>query len=141
MMPDARTTNTLAAVWQQASKALGINVIAPFGFTIEGRCHFCVALLPDFSGPNGIVLVGISPPDFDTDSAFVTDAKHVSLCWSFLNTDGHLDYNESVMKEALSDWGYLGNTQGAHIGWVMGIQSTPFPPVRQKNLWWEEGHA
>jgi hypothetical protein len=95
------------AAWKTASWALGISVTAPF--TCSDSLE-CVAFLPDFGGPNGMVVGAIGAPA-ETDRALGRWAKERGLYLSFLNPEVYQTYDASTFKEALVDWGYFGPSE------------------------------
>ena len=98
----------VSAAWLEAGRTLGVQVKAPFEFRVGDRTHICLALLPHFSGPGGLVVMGTRPPDFRTDKAFAADAEACGYAWSFLNMDEYQKFDDNLFIDALREWGYTG---------------------------------
>lgn len=96
------------AGWREARDKLGIAVVAPFTFRVDGRAYECVAWLPDFGGPRGMVLFELSAPEFRVPAEAVADAEACGYRWSGVNGALYRQYNEAVFVEALRDWGFTG---------------------------------
>jgi len=69
----------------------------------------CVAHLPDFGSPNGMVIGFIHHPDYGVDTRLKLAAESQGLFCSFINYKVYGHYNEEVFKEALADWGFFGD--------------------------------
>jgi hypothetical protein len=95
--------------WNQAAQSLDITVVAPFAFADAEPAIECIAFLPEFGGPTGMVIGGIVPPAFDTDAALIRQANHAAVFFSFINLESYAQFNAPVFKEALKDWGFFGS--------------------------------
>lgn len=95
-----------AASWRAAANVLGIRVEVPFLFLTGGRKYTCAALVMDFGGGRGTLVM--EGPSFQTDRAFVADAEAAGYRWSFVNPDLYKVFDEHQFKETLIDWGYTG---------------------------------
>jgi len=98
----------VADVWNGAKTTLDIELIAPFTADLIAERVECVAFLPHFGGPKGMVVGAIWAPDFRTDGRLVRYARARGLYVSFVN---HASFDGSglePMREALCDWGYFG---------------------------------
>ncbi len=107
-MTSATAEAGVVEAWTTAAKELGIDVVTPFRFSVEGRAHECLAWLAHFGGAHGIVLVGISPPDFATDPMLHADATREGYRWSAINTQVYGAFDRERFVEALLDWGFYG---------------------------------
>ncbi len=104
-----RIEGQAVAAWRQAGSSLAIRVEAPFTFRVDACDRRCVAYLPDFGGPNGILLVATVPPVFETDPAFDSAAHDAGYYVSYINIEEYADFSEESFKEALCDWGFFGS--------------------------------
>lgn len=76
---------------------------------MKGNQISCVAYLPDFGGPKGIVIELNNPPDFEIDKGLVDAAKAKGISYSFMNFKIYKEYQEDGFKEVLIDWGFFGD--------------------------------
>jgi hypothetical protein len=116
MTTNPTSTNAIEA-WNTAGRELGIEVVAPFHFSVDGRKHECVAWVAHLGHENGIVLVGTSPPDFAIDRTLVADARHAGYQWSALDLRSYAVFNRARFIDALIDWGYVG-PEGRRPPWL-----------------------
>jgi hypothetical protein len=101
--------------WRVAASALSIRVEVPHLLkTLDGEEVLCVAHLPDFGGPSGMV-IGLTT--YNNDKAVISAAKSRGLYWSFINPKVYERYDEEVFKEALADWGFFGK-EDHRPGWL-----------------------
>src|SRR5260370_32358451 len=94
--------NTLSDAWRTAAKSLSLRIEAPY--VLEGADGIkvpCVAYLPDFGSPNGMVIGFICRPDHKDDSRLRLAAESRGLFFSFINFKVYEQYNEEIYKEAL----------------------------------------
>ncbi len=96
------------AAWRTASELLDIEVTAPFTLRAGVKPVHCVAFLPHFGSPRGVVVGAAEPPGFDTDPELVKQAEKAGFFYSFINTEIFTDYDERRFKETLKDWGFFG---------------------------------
>jgi hypothetical protein len=94
--------------WIRGGRELGFRVTAPYVLRVNDKSVTCVGFVPDFGGPNGMVIGGMAPPQFQTDSQLVECAKTANMYWSFVNLQDYDQYQPDVLKEALADWGFWG---------------------------------
>lgn len=109
--PSASLTDFSArasSVWLKAEERLGIRVITPYIIPNEPRNIHCIAYLPEFGGPNGIVISVLRLPDLAVDRELAEAAVKRGLHYSFFHPNSMLEYDESFIKEALLDWGFYG---------------------------------
>jgi hypothetical protein len=112
-----RDEEKVSAAWLEAGGALGIQVKAPFEFRVGDRTHICLAFLPHFSGPGGLVIMGTRPPDFRADEVFKADAEGCGYAWSFLNIDEYQKFDDNLFRDTLEEWGYTG-PDAERPGWL-----------------------
>jgi hypothetical protein len=99
----------LANVWHAAAELLSIRIEAPYTLkNIDGNEVPCVAYLPDFGGPNGMVIGHTSSPRHQVDASLKSAAESRHLFYSFINFKVYEIYNEEAFKEALMDWAFFG---------------------------------
>ena len=113
---DRQWKKTIAA-WAMASKHLGIRSELPFDFQVGRSSHKCIAYLPDFGGPKGMLLQAIFPPEFKTDEAFASDATRAGFYYSFINPLAYGEFDLKSFQEALIDWGFFGS-RSKRPNWV-----------------------
>lgn len=102
------TDADLHGAWETAARELGFAAVVPFVLTVDDRTHECIAWLPDVGGPRGILVVGVSPPDFRVDPAFVEDAERLGYAWSGVATSSYGTFERALFVETLADWGFHG---------------------------------
>ena len=105
---DQTVLDRVTQSWTEASPKLKIRVIAPYVLDVEGGSVRCLAFLPDFGAPNGMVVAAITPPEFETDARLIERAREKGLFCSFVNPLGWMQYDETGFKKALLDWRYFG---------------------------------
>lgn len=93
--------------WRRAQYELGVRVVVPFAFEVEGRRHECSALVPDFGSPVGIALVGFEP-GATIHAELEASLKKLGQPYSLLNVDVYAEYSATLAMETLEDWGYFG---------------------------------
>ncbi len=98
----------LIQAWQFAQRELQIRVTAPFNFSVAETTHDCIAFLPDFGGPAGMVIDAISPSTFRPPPAVLAAAEKAGYYWSLINVATYRRFEAETFKEALRDWGYTG---------------------------------
>jgi|SRR5580658_8925955 hypothetical protein len=103
--------------WKMAARELGIEVVAPFAFSVDGRIHECLAWVAHFGRQKGIVVVGACPPDFVTDRTLMMDADYEGYQWSALDMRTYSVFNREDFIEALTDWGFTG-PENRRPGWL-----------------------
>ena len=96
------------AAWVEAGRNLGFEVTAPFPLATPHGTRNCIAYLPHFSGPRGLVIFAMRPPAFDTDAELVAAAEASGYAWSHLNVRAYQYFHHDSFIEALREWGYTG---------------------------------
>jgi hypothetical protein len=110
-MPTKEQMENASSAWAEIGKELEIRVIAPFEIASGQDLIRCIAFLPNFGGPRGMVMGAIDP-----DSPSITDqriskyAKENGLYCSFVGLGTYGTRSKSSFVEALEDWGYYGPT-------------------------------
>src|SRR5437016_7638870 len=96
--------------WQAACRKLGVKVVAPFALGVGGSSVRCLAFLPHFGGPNGMVVGAMDLPEITPDAHLQELAQKKGLYFSFVNAGAFAsrEVAQRVFKEALQDWGYFG---------------------------------
>jgi hypothetical protein len=107
----------LIAAWKLAGTELGIRVVAPFEFKVGAASYGCVAYLPDFGGPKGMLLQATIPPEFTTDQRLASHAREVGYFLSFINANTYSRFDVQEFKDALNDWGFYGPSS-FHPEWM-----------------------
>jgi hypothetical protein len=104
-------------VWRTAGEKLGFTVEAPYEFVLSGRTHSCLAFLPHFGTPKGIIVLGTRPPRFEADRSIAADAAQAGVGCSFVNVELYGRYDQELFESTLSDWGYHGPSD-KKPGWL-----------------------
>jgi hypothetical protein len=100
-------TQQLIIAWRTAAVELGVRVVAPYSF--NGReTHTCIAHLPDFGGPRGMVIIASSPPTPSVDNAIWHDAQTAGHYVSFVSVEEYSSFKPDLFRETLLDWGFYG---------------------------------
>lgn len=107
--------------WLEASSKLGIKVVAPYTLTVGNESRGCLAFLPDFGGPNGMVVAALTSSTLLSDPRLHEPARKRGLFCSSVDPRGWAQYDEAVFKEALEDWGYYG-PQDKCPAWFKGYK-------------------
>jgi len=99
-----------ADTWREACNRLMVRVTAPFDLASGASSVKCIAFLPDFGGPNGMVILSMDLPEVKPDQNLASLAKRDGLYFSFLNVSvfANKAVPDEVFKEVLEDWGYFG---------------------------------
>jgi hypothetical protein len=112
-----KSKDQIINVWKQAAKVLAITIEAPFSFTSGGKVFDCIAFLPDFGSENGMVIDGITGPNFDTQEGLQSATSEKGWFISFVNMEEYSVFDEKMFKETLADWGYYGR-QSKKPNWI-----------------------
>ena len=95
--------------WRIAATALSIEIEIPYKLkTAEGDEILCLAHLPEFGGPKGLVIDLYFHGEGKLNPRLTLAAKSQGLFCSFINADIYERYDEKEFKEALADWGFFG---------------------------------
>jgi hypothetical protein len=102
------------AHWRRAALEFGISATIPYVMETPSGNVECTAYLPDFGGPNGMVVFA----RFEV----LTTAEPKQF-WKIAEARGlyasHMrvspEYNRDQFVDALNDWGYFGNTDRAPL--------------------------
>ena len=100
--------NKVVDVWKQASKELNFDLEAPYKLEDSDNSYQCIAMVPHFGNPKGIVILLTFPPDFPTDSKVFSVAEKLGFSCSYINVEDYMEYTKAIIVEALSDWGFFG---------------------------------
>lgn len=104
--------DSLFYAWRVAGVTLGIRVESPYwSDTKVGGRVCCIAHLPDFGSPRGMLIGVVTGPEFETDEAVIRLAEDLGKYYSFINASVYEKYNECIFREALEDWGYWGSLE------------------------------
>ena len=103
--------------WLSAANTLQIELTAPY-ITSADTDEAAIAFLPRFGSENGMLVVGATPPAFETSAAIREYAQSNGLYYSVLNLEKYREFDATVFIDALRDWGFFGSV----------------PPS-----WWNEG--
>jgi hypothetical protein len=95
----------LEEAWRAAGCELGISIDVPFFLNGTERC---VARLPDFGGPNGMLIGAIFRPKFAMSQSLQTLAAGSGYYVSIVNAEQYAAFDALKYQEALNDWGYFG---------------------------------
>lgn len=109
-----------AEVWREAGDKLRFKVTAPFRLESDGQSAWCIAFLPDFGSPKGVVVAPMMPPAFDIDPLIEKLAKKHGYFCSFMSAVGW-EYDEAAIKDALVDWGFFGPKDQCPV-WLPGAR-------------------
>lgn len=99
----------LIAAWVLASERLAIRVVAPFDFKVGATLYKCIAYLPDFGSPKGMLVQATFPPNFATDEALASNARKVGYYITFVNANSYSTFDLQEFQDALKDWGFYGS--------------------------------
>lgn len=122
---DQVVLNRASRTWHDACRKLGVKAVAPFSLGEGAASVACLAFLPDFGGPSGMIVGGMDLPEIVPDDALQRLAKTKGLYLSFVNVSAFADREvaEPVFKEALNDWGYFGILENCP-NWYGGYNHT-----------------
>jgi hypothetical protein len=100
--------------WIKACAELDVQIVAPFILTDGEYSGACIGFLPNFGGPNGMVIGAMDLPSVAPDSRVETAARRRDLYISFVNASAfsNSSVDDRTFKEALEDWGYFGPQTG-----------------------------
>jgi hypothetical protein len=109
-MSDHSNAARMPAAWREAAAQLGIEVVAPF--EVAGVSF--AAYLPDFGGPQRMVISGLT-------SSAEDDAAAASEAGLYLSrvSDAYAEFDRSQFQAALDDWGWYGPAE-KRSGWYTG---------------------
>jgi hypothetical protein len=106
--------NRLEEAWRTAGKELGFRVESPF---VLNESKKCVARLPDFGGPGGMVIGAIFPPKYLPIESLHLEAATAGYYVSYVNAETYSAFEALQFQEALNDWGYFGPPE-KKPGWM-----------------------
>jgi hypothetical protein len=92
--------------WIEASCKFRFRIDPKYRLKDSGRERQTLFFLPDYGGPNGMVVVGTAPPDFAIDSELAEAARRTGVFCSFINLEKYERFDEATFTEALEDWKY-----------------------------------
>ena len=95
--------------WATASRLLGIRVTTPCSTRLGEISVDCLAFLPDFGSPKGMVVGTLFRPYMETDNTLEDFAKARGMFYSCLSLPDFADFDKRKHKEMLLDWGYFGS--------------------------------
>lgn len=101
-----------SATWAAFASQWGINAQAPFALRVGHQSIACIAFLPDFGSPNGMVVAAMDLPEFGPDDRVSAVARSNGWFYTFLNVSAFApekNVDARVIREALEDWGYYGS--------------------------------
>ncbi|MBI3887000.1 MAG: hypothetical protein HY302_14925 [Opitutae bacterium] len=107
-MKQPQEFDQVTQAWREAGTRLRVSVTAPFAF--EDGASQAIAYLPNFGGPNGMVIGLIGAPDYEPDRALSDAADQAGIYFSFISAEIYGGYDAERFKETLSDWGYFGES-------------------------------
>jgi hypothetical protein len=112
-----------AKTWREHCHRWGIRVDAPYAINVEGCLLSCIAFLPDFGGPSGMIIGVMNLPEISTDKRIQKWARERGLFCSFVNIRAFIkdETDDEVFKEALEDWGYYGE-HSSYPEWFRGYK-------------------
>jgi hypothetical protein len=107
---NATILNQASASWHDACHRLGVRIDAPFTLGSDGSLIDCIAFLPDFGGPKGMVVGAMDLPKIKPNALVLQLAHKDGLYASFINATPYAcaTIKDSLYQEALSDWGFFG---------------------------------
>lgn len=105
---DSTDLDRVIRAWLEASAKLGIKVIAPYTLSDGNQSLRCLAYLPDFGSPNGMVVAPLTSPALLSDRHLHELAQKKGLFCSSIDPLGWAQYDETAFKDALVDWGFFG---------------------------------
>jgi hypothetical protein len=97
-----------AQAWKRAADVLDVFVIAPFVMPGVDQRATCIAFLPHFGGPHGMVIEGFAPPDYSQNPSVAKFAAEWGLYRTAINLGLYRTYDGDRFREALRDWGFFG---------------------------------
>lgn len=105
----------MEAAWLEAAEQLDIDVEAPYAVDSPTGSVTFLAFLPDFGGPNGMVVASTANEDGDLPAQVASDA---GLFYTQL-TENYSVFDEERFRDTLSDWGWHGG-HGNAPPWYTG---------------------
>jgi hypothetical protein len=96
----------IVAAWLEASKDLGVTVIAPYRVETRGlQLLWCEAFVPDFGSPSGAIAIS------SRSRRMVRPVFRKIGRWHSDLGDGYARYRREHFIETLNDWGWFGPEQ------------------------------
>jgi hypothetical protein len=107
---DSRAVETkrLFDAWKEAGRFLSIEIIVPYRFMDGPLKADCIAFLPHFGGPHGMLVQAMFPPTFERDAMLGHLALRAGYYISFINGASYSVFDPDKYIETLVDWGYFG---------------------------------
>jgi hypothetical protein len=118
-MVSAHQLENASNAWVKAGAELGFELTAPFAIELDGESVICVAFLPHFGGPNGMI-VAVLDPQSSIDQRIIQYSRKNGLFYSFVGLN-YGNYERSRFVEALEDWGYYGPQDKCPV-WFKGYK-------------------
>jgi len=91
--------------WLEAKKRLGIEVITPYKFELDGVSVTAIAYLPDFGSPKGALVFKIS------ENPYLNLAQSHGYFCSELNPEIYGCFNHQQFQETLDDWQWFSKSK------------------------------
>jgi hypothetical protein len=109
-MMNNEISESAVKVWKKFCDKLGVEIIAPYTLETQGHLINCLAFLPNFGGPRGMIVGSMNLPEVTTDPQLIKIAQEKGLFYSFINTKAFTttEIDETIFKATLADWGYYG---------------------------------
>ncbi len=101
-------TKRVCDAWRKAADILKIQAVIPFMLEAAEKSVDCIAFLPHYGSPNGMVIGLMFPPALKTNQDLIAAARSKGLFYSFINVASYANYDAIVFKDALLDWEYFG---------------------------------
>jgi len=109
----------LSSTWRVAAEELSFRIEAPYSFKGTPNSNVsCVAFLPDFGGPKGMVVDLLDDPPYERGSPIRLSAEANGMFCSFINPKVYEKFDAEEFKEALTDWGFFG-PNGDRPNWML----------------------
>jgi hypothetical protein len=117
-MENAESRLEPVQAWLDAATDLDIDVVAPFTLRVDGNELQCVALVRDFGGVSGMVLLHGGVPQWDEVRDLLETACELGYGFSFIR-ESYCAYDRDLFVDTLNDWGWRGGTDAAPV-WYSG---------------------
>lgn len=121
-MENAGSLIELVQAWLDAATDLGIDVVAPFTLRVDAQELECVALVSDFGGVSGMVLLQGGVPEWEEVRDLLEGARELGYGFSFVGKSYSV-YDRGLFVDTLNDWEWRRGTDTAPA-WYSGAPWT-----------------
>jgi hypothetical protein len=95
--------------WQRASRELRFEIESPYVLVVDDESFWCVAYLPHFSCPTGVVLALLEDSsEFYASRIYHLHRSRDDLNILLINPEVYGRYDRELFSASMREWGFCG---------------------------------